>query len=78
MKIVQYNFYLIIVVSVNSQTFVDFSSEQGYVQGPLSDHEDWGGSNWFVYPTEGDEKITTTSGYSWAHWGPKICDECWR
>ena len=62
----------IVVVSVNSQTVVDFSSEQGYVQGPLSDHEDWGGSNWFVYPTEGDEKITTTSGYSWAHWGPKF------
>ncbi len=57
---------------VNAQTTVDFTEAEGYVQGVLNASDDWGGSNWFVYPTAGDEKITTTSPYSWAHWGTKF------
>jgi hypothetical protein len=60
------------LATVSAQTTVDFTTAEGYVQGPLSDNENWGGSNWFVNTTSGDEKISTTSGYSWAHWGQKF------
>jgi len=68
-------YFLILTLSfatVGAQTTVGFTTGEGYVQGPLSDNENWGGSNWFVNTTSGDEKISTTSGYSWAHWGPKF------
>ena len=61
---------LFLTISVNSQTtIVDFTSAEGYAQGALDASDDWGGSLWFVYPTAGDEKITTTAPYAWAHWG---------
>ena len=71
------NIYIVILglfltFSVNSQTVVDFTSTEGYVQGALNASDDWGGTNWFVYPTAGDEKITTTAPYAWAHWGTKF------
>ena len=48
---------------------VDFTLEEGYVEGALDSNPDWGGSNWFVYPTPGTERAETTAGYSWARWG---------
>lgn len=68
-------YFLILTLSlatVSAQTTVGFTTGEGYVQGPLSDNENWGGSNWFVNTTSEDEKISTTSGFSWAHWGPKF------
>ncbi|MDB3977138.1 hypothetical protein N9428_02285, partial [Flavobacteriaceae bacterium] len=54
---------------MNGQTTVDFTLEEGYVQGALDSNPDWGGSNWFVNPTPGTERAETTAGYSWARWG---------
>ena len=61
---------LIITTSfLTAQTMVDFTLEEGYVQGALDSNPDWGSSNWFVYPTPGTERAETTAGYSWARWG---------
>jgi len=54
---------------MSGQTTVDFTLEEGYVQGPLEASSDWGGTNWFVNPTPGAERAETTGGYSWARWG---------
>ncbi|MDB4175793.1 T9SS type A sorting domain-containing protein [Flavobacteriaceae bacterium] len=54
---------------MSAQTTVDFTLEEGYVQGPLDSNPDWGGENWFVNPTPGTERAETTAGYSWARWG---------
>ena len=54
---------------MSAQTTVDFTLEEGYVQGPLDSNPDWGGENWFVNPTPGTERAETTGGYSWARWG---------
>ena len=54
---------------MNAQTTVDFTLEEGYVQGPLENSSDWGGANWFVNPTPGTERAETTAGFSWARWG---------
>ena len=54
---------------MSGQTTVDFTLEEGYVQGALDSNPDWGGSNWFVNPTPGTERAETTAGYSWARWG---------
>ena len=66
-------FTLILFITATSfltaQTMVDFTLEEGYVQGALDSNPDWGGSNWFVYPTPGTERAETTAGYSWARWG---------
>ena len=61
---------LLVFISTDAQiTTVDFTLEEGYVQGALHSNPDWGGSNWFVYPTPGTERAETTAGYSWARWG---------
>ena len=54
---------------MSAQTTVDFTLGEGYVQGPLANSSDWGGSNWGVYPSADKERAETTSGYSWARWG---------
>ena len=68
------NFYTLIFFTIatsflTAQTMVDFTLEEGYVQGPLEASSDWGGSNWIVNPTPGTERAETTAGYSWARWG---------
>jgi len=61
---------LLVFISTDAQiTTVDFTLEEGYVQGPLEASSDWGGANWFVNPTAGTERAETTGGYSWARWG---------
>ena len=61
---------LLVFISTDAQiTTVDFTLEEGYVQGALDSNPDWGGSNWFVNPTPGTERAETTGGYSWARWG---------
>ena len=61
---------LLVFIPTDAQiTTVDFTLEEGYVQGPLESSSDWGGANWFVNPTAGTERATTTAGYSWARWG---------
>ena len=61
---------LLVFISTDAQiTTVDFTLEEGYVQGPLEASSDWGGTNWFVNPTPGTERAETTGGYSWARWG---------
>ena len=62
-------FTTLLVVGMSAQTTVDFTLEEGYVQGPLDSNPDWGGENWFVNPTPGTERAETTAGYSWARWG---------
>jgi hypothetical protein len=65
-------YFLLFALTANfltAQTMVDFTLEEGYVQGALDSNPDWGGSNWFVYPTPGAERAETTAGYSWARWG---------
>jgi len=54
---------------MSAQTTVDFTLEEGYVQGPLEDSSDWGGANWIVNPSVGTERAETSGGYSWARWG---------
>ena len=64
---------LLVFISTDAQiTTVDFTLEEDYVQGPLEASSDWGGSNWYVYPAAGDERITTPSEYAWAQWGEKF------
>ena len=61
---------LLVFISTDAQvTTVDFTLDEGYVQGPLEASSDWGGANWFVNPTAGTERAETTGGYSWARWG---------
>lgn len=60
----------LVFISTDAQvTTVDFTFDEGYVQGPLEASSDWGGANWFVNPTAGTERAETTGGYSWARWG---------
>jgi len=54
---------------MSAQTTVDFTLDEGYVQGPLEASSDWGGANWIVNPAAGTERAETTGGYSWARWG---------
>ena len=61
---------LLVFISTDAQiTTVDFTLEEGYVQGPLEASSDWGGTNWIVNPAAGTERAETTGGYSWARWG---------
>ena len=61
---------LLVFISTDAQiTTVDFTLEEGYVQGPLEASSDWGGANWIVNPAAGTERAETTGGYSWARWG---------
>ena len=60
---------LVFIPTYAQITSVDFTLEEGYVQGPLDSNPDWGGENWFVNPTPGTERAETTGGYSWARWG---------
>jgi len=61
-------FFTLITSFLTAQK-VDFTIEEGYVQGLLDSNPNWGGSNWFVYPTSGTERAETTAAYSWARWG---------
>lgn len=66
------NFYLTIlslflVISANAQTVVDFTTDEGYVQGNLANNADWGGANWIASPD--NSRIECAGGYSWARWG---------
>ena len=61
--------FLVFISTYAQVTTVDFTFEEGYVQGPLEASQDWGGANWFVNPTAGTERAETTGGYSWARWG---------
>ena len=57
------------IITVDAQTTtVDFTTDEGYVQGPLDANPDWGGANWFVSTAEGTERAETSAGYSWARW----------
>ena len=73
MKIMKKIYTLLFITSLmglmSAQTTVDFTLEEGYVQGPLEDSSDWGGANWIVNPTPDTERAETTGGYSWARWG---------
>tara|TARA_B110000858_G_C17737945_1_gene443466 strand:+ start:60 stop:989 length:930 start_codon:yes stop_codon:yes gene_type:complete len=61
---------LLVFISTDAQiTTVDFTLEEGYVQGPLEASSDWEGTNWIVNPAAGTERAETTGGYSWARWG---------
>jgi hypothetical protein len=61
---------LLVFISTDAQiTTVDFTLEEGYVQGPLEASSVWGGANWIVNPAAGTERAETTGGYSWARWG---------
>ena len=59
---------------MSAQTTVDFTLEEGYVQGPvggsdLGETSNWGGNNWFIYPDAARERLETNASYSWARWG---------
>ena len=59
---------------MSAQTTVDFTTVEGYQQGPvggsdLGETSNWGGNNWFIYPDAARERLETTGGYSWARWG---------
>ena len=70
-------FYMILFTTslmgvMSAQTTVDFTLDEGYVQGPLEASSDWGGANWIVNPAAGTERAETTGGYSWARWGEQF------
>ena len=71
-KIYTLIFFTITTSFLTAQTTVDFTLEEGYVQGPLEDSSDWGGANWIVNPTSDIERAETTGGYSWARWGDQF------
>ena len=61
---------LLVFISTDAQiTTVDFTLEEGYVQGPLEAISGWGGANWIVNHAAGTERAETTGSYSWARWG---------
>ena len=68
-KIYTLIFFTITTSFLSAQTTVDFTLEEGYVQGPLENSSDWGGANWFVYPDAARENIQTAAGYKFAYWG---------
>ena len=73
-KIYTFLFITSLVGLMSAQTTVDFTLDEGYVQGlvggsDLGETSNWGGNNWFIYPDAARERLETNASYSWARWG---------
>jgi hypothetical protein len=60
-------FIVLALTTINAQTTVNFTTDEGYAQGALDNNANWGGANWIASPV--NSRIECAGGYSWARWG---------
>ena len=73
-KIYTLIFFTLTISFLTAQTTVDFTLDEGYIQGKVGtadsgETSSWGGGNWFIYPDAAREHLWTNAGYQWARWG---------